>query len=423
MVSLLTTTLLLFRITNILWTVSSLPNIVLILTDDEDVTLSEEYISKYNIMPTRDKIFKTNGIKFNNAYSSTPTCCVSRSSILTGKYTHNHNVLNNTINGNCWGNDFQTFNEPYTYASYLNDIGYNTFFAGKYLNRYTDATSIPKGWNDWHALVGKIDYYNYHLSNNGFRVYYDNSDPNNYHTTVIKNFALNFLIDHNTKYSNTNKPFLLVLSTIAAHSPFTVEDKYMSIMETEGNDIIAPRTPNWNKINNLKDHHNVISSQLPMNEKQVKESDYIFKHRLYTLKSVDDAINDIYNYIQNEMNRNVLDNTYFIYSSDHGFHSGQFGMGFAKMQFYETDIKIPFYISNSGENIYKGINVNIMANNIDIAPTILDLAGINYEIDTDMDGKSLMPYILIENKMNLQIEKQMFLIEYNGEGYNHIDFR
>ena len=314
--------LILSTILIILQTVISLPNIVLILTDDEDVVLSEEYISKYNIMPTRDKIFKTNGIQFNNAFSSTPTCCVSRSSILTGKYVHNHNVLNNTMNGNCWGTNWQIMHEPFTYASYLNDIGYNTFFAGKYLNRYNDATVIPKGWNDWHGLIGTIDYYNYELSNNGIKTFYDDSTSDNYHTTVIKNFAMDFLKNHHENNEEQDIPFLLVLSTVAAHSPFTVEDKYLSELEQELNDVIAPRTPNWNKVDNLQDHHSVVSSQLAMTDKVIKESDWIFKHRLYTLKSVDDAIAEIYGYIQNEMGQDILDDTYFIYASDHGFHLG-----------------------------------------------------------------------------------------------------
>lgn len=306
----------------------SLPNIVLFLTDDEDVVLSEEYITNYNLMPTRDEIFKTNGIQFNNAFSSTPTCCVSRSSILTGKYVHNHGVMNNTSDGNCWGPDWKVTHEPFTYARYLHDNGYNTFFAGKYLNRYSDATVIPRGWDDWHGLVGTIDYYNYYLSNNGEKTYYDDSIADNYHTTVIKNFAMDFLADHNTN-SDEDVPFLLVLSTVAAHSPFTVEDKYLAELDEYEDEIKAPRTANWNRVDNLDDHHGVISTQLEMTDMEIKESDYIFRHRLFTLKSVDDAIAEIYGYIQNEMSEDTLDNTYFIYTSDHGFHSGYFSQIFS----------------------------------------------------------------------------------------------
>ena len=86
--------------------------------------------------------------------------------------------------------------------------------------------------------------------------------------------------------------------------------------------LLAPRTSNWNKVDNLGDHHTVISSQIEMTDNEIQESDYIFRHRLFTLKSVDDAIAEIYGFIQDEMGEDTLDNTYFIYTSDHGFHSG-----------------------------------------------------------------------------------------------------
>eukprot|EP00484_Ammonia_sp_Unknown_P024795 CAMPEP_0197034766 /NCGR_PEP_ID=MMETSP1384-20130603/12753_1 /TAXON_ID=29189 /ORGANISM="Ammonia sp." /LENGTH=562 /DNA_ID=CAMNT_0042464721 /DNA_START=20 /DNA_END=1708 /DNA_ORIENTATION=- len=402
---------------------SSLPNIVLILTDDEDVVLSEDYITKYNIMPRRDEIFKLNGVQFNNAFSSSPTCCVSRSSILSGKYVHNHGVTNNTSDGNCWGLQWQQTQEPFSYASYLHDIGYNTFFGGKYLNRYTDATVIPRGWNDWHALMGSIDYYNYHLSNNGVKTFYDDSQSANYHTTVLKNFALDFLSDHQA--NNQDAPFLLVFSTVAAHSPFTVEDKYLA--DVEAVDITAPRTPNWNKVDGLDDHHSLIQTQFGMTTKQIEESDWIFKHRLFTLKSVDDAIDEIYDYIGTQMTETTLDDTYFIYASDHGFHSGQFGMGFAKMQLYETDIRIPFFVANSGDDVRKGVAVDAMANNIDIAPTILDIAGIDYAAVAQMDGKSLLPLVWQQDDEVEDDEEDdafsMFLVEYHGEGYTHYEYR
>eukprot|EP00483_Globobulimina_turgida_P010570 UN10591 len=99
-------------------------------------------------------------------------------------------------------------------------------------------------------------------------------------------------------------------------------------------------------------------------------------------------------------------------------------MPFAKMQLYETDIRIPFFISNSGDNIAKGVSVDVMANNIDIAPTILDLAGIDYQTETAMDGKSLLPFLAVSDDESGDLDEvQMVLVEYNGEGFNHIDFR
>ena len=82
--------------------------------------------------------------------------------------------------------------------------------------------------------------------------------------------------------------------------------------------------------------------------------------------SVDDLIQNLYDRL-NELN--ILGNTYWFYMSDHGFHLGQFGMTFDKRQLYETDIRIPFFAA--GPNIQPGSVSNVIADNIDIAPTLL----------------------------------------------------
>eukprot|EP01084_Bolivina_argentea_P270073 459145_1 len=315
------------------------PNIVFFLTDDEDELLLQSTIEANNIMPNRNKIFMQNGIKFTNGFASSPTCCVSRSSILTGKYMHNHHVTNNTQFGNCGNKQFQNEIEPYTYASYLNNNGYNTFHAGKYLNEYgNNGNNIPNGWNYWYSLSGQILYYNYCISNMGIKQCFGNN-PNDYISIMIKNKAINFLetIKKNRNNNNENKPFLLVISSIGCHSPFTVEDKYKGI--DDGN--IAPRTPNWNIIG-IENKNNLLKIQTKMNSNIIKQSDEIYSWRLGTLRSIDDTIGEIYNYILNELNE--IDNTYFIYLSDHGFHIGQYGMWFGKKLLYETDLRIPLFI-------------------------------------------------------------------------------
>ena len=102
-------------------------------------------------------------------------------------------------------------------------------------------------------------------------------------------------------------------------------------------------------------------------------------------------------------------------------------MQFAKMQPYDTDIRIPFFISKSGGDAHEGITRDIMANNIDIAPTILDIAGIDYKLETNMDGKSLLPYVLMDavdgDDLVEDEDFSMFLVEYNGEGYTHDEYR
>merc|ERR1711971_191769 len=108
----------------------------------------------------------------------------------------------------------------------------------------------------------------------------------------------------------------------------------------------------------------------------------------------------------------LFDNTYFMYSSDHGFHSGQFGMGFDKRQLYENDIRIPFYVSGPG--IKAGSVSNRFVLNVDVAPTIVELA--TGSVPDIYDGRSFVPFLNGNDNANEAGPQQQFLIEYYGEG-------
>ena len=351
---------------------------------------------------------------------------------------HNHGVTNNTVPGNCWGDTFRSEQEPFSYAAYLKQYGgYKTFHAGKYLNQYGKTPiltpyAIPTGWDSWYSLADDIKYYDYCISNMGQRECYGH-DPTDYHTTMIKvnsfpsvfftfstfsclyiqHRAMEFLQE--TKESDDNDPFLMVFSTIGCHSPFTVEPKYQGM----NMDVQAPRTPNWNIVADEGSHHDLLTIQQEMDDRIIQQSDQIFAMRLGTLRSVDDAIGDIYRYIDVEMD--ALDETYFIYASDHGYHDGQWAMSYSKMQLYETDIRIPFYMN--GPTIPKGADTNVFATTIDIAPTILDIAGIEEEdAQSQMDGKSLLDYVEEDAVVGVD-EWQVFLIEYEGEGFDYDTYK
>ncbi|PIK58794.1 putative N-acetylglucosamine-6-sulfatase [Apostichopus japonicus] len=113
------------------------PNIIFILTDDQDVTMN-------GITPMKQtqKLIGDAGMTFTNMFASTPICCPSRSSILTGNYIHNHNAVNNTIQGHCSSTEWQNGPEKNTFAAHLKAENYTTFFAGKYLNQVSGRKSV-----------------------------------------------------------------------------------------------------------------------------------------------------------------------------------------------------------------------------------------------------------------------------------------
>uniref|UniRef100_A0A8C6KVH5 N-acetylglucosamine-6-sulfatase n=1 Tax=Nothobranchius furzeri TaxID=105023 RepID=A0A8C6KVH5_NOTFU len=183
------------------------------------------------------------GISFTNAFVASPLCCPSRASILTGKYPHNHHVINNTLEGNCSSRSWQKSEEPHTFPALLKTYGgYQTFFAGKYLNQYghSDAGGVehvPPGWSYWVALEKNSRYYNYTLSVNGRTQKHGADYSRDYLTDVLANMSLEFL-----QYKSNYQPFFMMVSTPAPHSPWTAAPQYQDRFNTTK----APRDPNFN---------------------------------------------------------------------------------------------------------------------------------------------------------------------------------
>ncbi|XP_063167168.1 N-acetylglucosamine-6-sulfatase-like [Candoia aspera] len=377
-------------------------NIVLILTDDQDLVLGG-----MTPMKKTQVLIGQYGASFANAFAVTPLCCPSRSSILTGMYPHNHLVRNNSLEGNCSSPAWQKFQEPLTFPVYLQKQGYQTFYAGKYLNQYGvpkagGVQHIPLGWTYWLGLVGNSKYYNYTLSVNGHEEKHGDHYEEDYLTDLLTNRSLEFL----QKLSRS--PFLMVLAPPAAHSPRTVAPRYKSAYST----LKAPRGGSFN-VHGKDKHWLIKQAKTPMSNSSVEFLDNVYRARWQTLLSVDDMVEKVLGQLKS---LNLLDSTYVFYTSDHGYHTGQFSLPIDKRQLYEFDIRVPLLVRGPGIAGNQTYLEPIL--NIDLGPTFLDIAGINVS-QTSMDGASFLP--LLVNKTQKAGWRSDFLVQYTGEGYTTKD--
>ncbi|KAM3600590.1 uncharacterized protein V6R79_025502 [Siganus canaliculatus] len=373
-------------------------NIILIVVDDQDVELG-------GMIPMKKTraLIGAEGATFVNSFTVTPLCCPSRSSILSGRYPHNHQVRNNTVAGNCSSAAWQRGPEAAAFPALLSKHEYQTFFAGKYLNQYGsketgDVGHVPPGWDQWHALVGNSQYYNYTLSVNGKEERHGDNYHQDYFTDLITNRSLNFLDN-----CSPQRPFFLMLTPPAPHSPWTAAPQY----EKEFSNVKAPRDGSYDKPG--KDKHWLLRQPVnPMPSSSVSFLDDAYRRRWQSLLSVDDMVEALVKKLEN---MKQLNNTYVLYTSDNGYHTGQFSLPIDKRQLYEFDIRVPLMVRGPGIKPNQTLKAPVL--NIDLAPTILDISGVNVST-VDLDGQSFLAQMA--PSLRNGTARPFFLVEYTGEG-------
>ncbi|XP_076282731.1 extracellular sulfatase Sulf1 isoform X2 [Lasioglossum baleicum] len=244
-------------------------------------------------------------------------------------------------------------------------------------------------------------YYNYSVNMNGKKIKHGFEYSKDYYPDLIANDSVAFL--RQSKHNFARKPLMLVASFPAPHGP---EDSAPQFSHLFFN-VTTHHTPAYDYAPN-PDKQWILQVTQKMQPIHKQFTDLLMTKRLQTLQSVDDAVDRIY---QELKDLGELDNTYIIYTSDHGYHLGQFGLIKGKSFPFEFDVRVPFLIRGPG--IEPGTIVDDIVLNIDLAPTFLDIAGV--ETPPQMDGRSFKK--LFQNKHGRKSKfkwPDTFLIESSG---------
>src|SRR5829696_5891255 len=337
------------------------PNLVLVVTDDLDAASVEA-------MPTVRALLHDQGVSFSNFFVSTPLCCPARVSLLRGQYAHNHGVLGNGGPNGGFATFHRLGGEDSTVATWLHDAGYRTALLGKYLNGYpedTDPSYVPPGWDEWDALVAEAPagggYIDYALNENGRRVTYGH-DAADYSTDVLAAKATDFI----ARTSGADQPFFLYLAPFAPHQPSIPAPRHAQAFA----EAWAPRSAAFNEAD-VSDKPSWVRARPVLSDEQVAEIDAQYRDRLRTLLAVDEMVATL---VETLEATGELENTYLFFTSDNGFLLGEHRLPIGKETPYQEAVRVPLLVRGPG--VPAGTAVDSLALNVDLAPTLAELASV-----------------------------------------------
>jgi N-acetylglucosamine-6-sulfatase len=361
------------------------PNIVMLMTDDQTV-------DDLAAMPATRRAFVRRGVTFQNSIVSYPVCCPSRATYLTGRYAHNHGVMGLYLPTG----GYARFNDQDALPVWMERAGYHTAHIGKYLNGYgTDRPAIvPPGWSEWYGAVDPATYrmWSYTLNENGRQVTYGapgEESPALYQTDVYRDKAIDVI----RRNSHVGRPFFLSVAFLAPHH------EEASIRARTGVTVrAAPRhrgrfasltLPPGHGFNELdrSDKPKFMRRFPVLDATAIGRITAEYRARRESLLAVDEAVAAI---VRELKAQGVLDSTYLLFTSDNGYLLGQHAVPSGKMLAYDPSSRVPLLMRGPGLRS-RTASLEPVAN-VDLAPTILDLASAKRVGGAPIDGRSLVRF-------------------------------
>lgn len=396
-------------------------NVVYIMCDDHSYQTISAYDQRYMQTPNIDRI-ASEGVRFTNSFVANSLSGPSRACMLTGKHSHANGFTDNTT----------TFDgSQQTFPKLLQANGYQTAMIGKW-----HLVSEPTGFDYWDILIGQGDYYNPKFIKNGERV-----QREGYATNIVTDLAINWMDSIRDK----SKPFCLFIHHKAPHRTWMPDLCDLDLYD----DVIYPMPENF---------YDKYEGRIPASKQEmsiIKDMDLVYdlkmadkENEIHTTTGLEEAGRNMYNALNPEqkaawdkhydpiiarfkkdkltgkalaewkyqqymhdymrvihsVDRNVgrvlkyleenglMGNTMIVYTSDQGFYMGEHGW-FDKRFMYEESFRTPLLI-RLPKSMKQKKEITQLVQNIDYAPTLLELAGV--KVPADMQGESMLP--LLEGK-------------------------
>jgi arylsulfatase A-like enzyme len=355
------------------------PNFIVMMTDDQRADALG--VARHPVLktPNMDRI-ANEGVRFTEAFVTNSLCSPSRTSFLTGLYSHKHGVTTNSVNE-------MLPDDPslcYTHTNYvqrLREAGYQTALIGKW-----HLAPDPPGFDHWVMLPGWGGYQDPEIIANGAWV-----RMRGYTDDIIGDQAILYL----ERERDPKKPFCMIYSFKAPHGNWIPAPRYAH--EFDDLDVPLPRTledklesrpealrRTQMSIADMGDFG--VPRSLPVAERARLNYTHLVKNYYRVLLSVDDNVGRVLDYLDKN---GLAEDTVVVFTSDNGFFLGEHGF-FDKRLMYEPSIRVPFLVRAPGRARPR-VDSEHMVLNVDLAPTVFEMAGI--PVPDCVQGRSLVPLL------------------------------